>query len=202
MANHRCSPPTGVIRSIVNSVTEPVTITVPIVAQVPAPTNQARPTASASPAGQSTAPPDGQASPNPTAISPVASPTGAATPTGSVTRTVHGLRSSLHPSGRQQCRLPAQQRRRSYHVSCAGLGHREGNACSEQDGQSSAPVTTEPTPVTQSHSPTADILAPFSGMPRWLETSCSLPDAGSDLIRCRTSRRTRSTQAAAGRPVN
>ena len=102
---------TGVIGSIVNSVTEPVTSTVPIVAQVPAPTNQATPTASASPASQSRTPPDGQASPNPTATSPVTSPTGAATPTVSVARTVSGASQSLHPSGRQRCRLPARERR-------------------------------------------------------------------------------------------
>jgi hypothetical protein len=159
---------TGVIGSIVNSVTEPVTSTVPIVAQVPAPTNQATPTASASPASQSTTPPDGQASPNPTATSPVTSPTGAATPTVSVARTVSGASQSPTPV-------------RSMPTSGAGApvvattshaptpATRRATPAASKTAKASAPVTTEPTPVTQSHSPIADILPPFSGMPRWLE---------------------------------
>lgn len=161
---------TGVIGSIVNSVTEPVTSTVPIVAQVPAPTNQATPTASASPASQSTTPPDGQASPNPTATSSVASPTGAATPTVSVTRTVSGasqfptpVRSTAMPTSGSAAPVVAT----TSHAPTPATGR--ATPAASKTAKASAPVTTEPTPVTQSHSPIADILPPFSGMPRWLE---------------------------------
>ena len=161
---------TGVIGSIVNSVTEPVTSTVPIVAQVPATTNQTTPTASASPASQSTTPPDGQASPNPTATSPVASPTGAATPTVSVTRTVSGA--SQFPTPVRSTAMPtsgaaAPEVATTSHAPTPATGR--ATPAESKTAKASAPVTTEPIPVTQSHSPTADILPPFSGMPRWLE---------------------------------
>jgi hypothetical protein len=54
-----------------------------------------------------------------------------------------------------------------------------GTAAPAAGKAAKASVTTEPTPVsrtrssrpsaTQSHRPTADILSPVSGMPRWLE---------------------------------
>ena len=127
-------------------VTEPVTSTVPTVAQVPAPTNQATPTASASPASQSTRAQDGQASrasavANPAATSRVASPTGAAARRGQPDRVRYpGRDEGFAVPDAEQVDSNADFQRdsagRSCHVSCPGPGPREGNACSEQDGQS------------------------------------------------------------------
>ena len=160
---------TGVLGSIVSAITGPVASKPPAVAQAPAPTNQATPTAGTSPLSQSTAHPEGQApptvtaaSPNPAATSAVASPAGTPAVSGTSQFPIPAGPTAMPASGATAPTAAATSHPPAPVTSMAPPA--AGNTA-----KAPAPVTSEPTPPARSHRPIADILAPISGMPRWLE---------------------------------
>ena len=204
---------TGVLGSIVSTVTGPVTGTASAVASAPVPANQVTPTASGSPPSQPAAPPGGQASPavtatppGPAATSPVASSAGAATPTapGTSQSPVTARPAATPASG---ATAPAAR----CHASSADPGYRDGGTRSEQGGQSfrarhnrvgpgladAAGATVgdaDQSPRRRHPGPHYRSNAPMAGRG---PARCRAD--GSGLIRRRTRRRGRPTQAAAGR---
>jgi hypothetical protein len=180
-------PVTGVLGSVVNSGSEPVTGTASAATQAPTSGNQVTPTASAVPQSQPATPGEGQASPvvtaapsSPAATSHVPS-TGAATRAAApkVSRT-RPLTASVRPTA-QTSRVTAPAVAAVSHaptpvtemaIPAAGTTVRTSASATIKPAAVSSTPSARPSArpsATQSHRPISDILAPVSGMPRWLE---------------------------------